>query len=616
MTDTLAHRGPDGADYSVWPLTNGKGVIGFGHRRLSILDLSEGGKQPMQKYRLTITFNGEVYNFRELQQELIQLGHTFRSASDTEVVLAAFQEWGPECVRRFQGMFAFVLLDEKNGKLYFFRDRTGTKPLFLYRHAGLLLFASELKAFHAHPDFVKSVNPESVALYFQYGFVPSPNCIFNHVEKVKPGHYYELNVQDPAHHLPLKSTPYWQANDFLRRPSNTPDPAQVRLEVKELLTTAFQYRTVSDVPVGVFLSGGYDSSLVAAILQNNRTDRLKTFTIGFENPAYNEANHAQSVADHLGTDHHSYTCTEAEAKAIIPQLPEYYDEPFADSSAIPTFLVSQFASQSVKVALSADGGDELFAGYRRFKRFKSLSEKLHRLPKPARKLLGAAAGLYARQLGASDLHRSAWWSKAGLALQDPSIVNIFDVYPQYTSSATLEKLVRQLAGNRSNPQTDQLRAVAQAADPLNAMLCLEYQSTLTNDMLVKVDRATMAHSLEGREPMLDHRLFEYLAAVPASCKAPDGRLKAILKDITHQYIPSAIMDRPKQGFGVPVTDWLKSDLSELTAAHLNVEAFQRFGILDPIIAQGLTDKLKSEQTSQGPGLWMLLNFQIWCARWL
>lgn len=621
MTDTLRHRGPDGSGYKLWKSTHG--VVGFGHRRLAILDLDDRAAQPMIRGNLSITYNGELYNFRELKKELLthhfeklkqeNFQSLFQTDSDTEVVLAAFSVWGPACVHRFRGMFAFAIQDQEKQEVYLFRDRLGIKPLFLYEKAGVFLFASELKAFHANPDFEKQVDTNALRLYFQYGYVPSPKSIFRGTRKLAPGTYLKIDLKSKKQ----TEITYWSASKIAAANQAKPvDKKELADRTEELLKENFALRTIADVPVGVFLSGGYDSSLVAAMLQRERSDRIKTFTIGFENEKYNEAQHARKVAEFLGTDHHEYTCTKKEAQAIIPELVNFYDEPFADSSAIPTFLVSKMTAQSVKVALSADGGDELFAGYRAHLRYLRIQQKLEKLPDFSKKIAALIPRIPAHFYADKNMESSSWWSKLSVMLRDPDILVIMDQYIRSASSRTAQRLV---IGNEKvsvNPQDVLQESLAGVEDRFNAMLSFDYQSTLTNDMLVKVDRATMANGLEGRDPMLDHTLYEYLISIPAEQKMAGGKLKGLLKNITHKYLPPELMERPKMGFGVPVTDWLKNDLKELVSENLRPENFRKYGLLDDRVAAKLVLELQGSNAGPNQQLWQFLQFQLWCEKWL
>ena len=374
MNRIMAHRGPDGEGYGIY--NSNTATIGLGHRRLSIIDLTEGGSQPQTFKSLHITFNGEIYNYAEIKKTLEDKGHQFNSHSDTEVILHAYAEWGSKALQQFIGMFAFVIYDEAKQKLFACRDRAGVKPFFYYWKDDLFLFGSELKALMQHPSFIKKINLDAAAAYMQLGYVPTPHCIFNNAHKLKPGHFLEVDVNSKS----ITATQYWNVYDAYNQPVLKIDLPDAIAETEKLLISAFQYRMVSDVPVGVFLSGGYDSTCVTALLQANNTEKIKTFTIGVPDAGLNEAPYAKEIAAHLGTDHTEYYCTEKEAIEIVPQLPFFYDEPFADSSAIPTTLVSKIAREKVTVALSADAGDEIFAGYNRYDYMAKYGKKFHRYP--------------------------------------------------------------------------------------------------------------------------------------------------------------------------------------------------------------------------------------------
>ena len=362
MTDTLEHRGPDDKGYKIW--NTEKAAIGFGHRRLSIIDLSPLGHQPMysKNGRWSIVFNGEIYNYKEIQTELIQIGYEFASNSDTEVILNAFDCWGKQAVHKFIGMFAFALYDMKEQKIHIYRDRAGVKPVYYYWKDNLFLFASELKAFHQHPNFHKDIDVDAVALYFSYTYIPAPYTIFKDTHKLIPGHFLTIDLDSQK----ITTEKYWDVYDYYAKPALKISKEEAKEETKNLLKSACEYRMVADVPVGVFLSGGYDSSIVTALLQQDRTEKIKTYTIGYADKRFNEATYAKEVATLLGTDHTEYYCPVQDAVDILLTQPHYYDEPFWDSSAIPTTIVSKLARQSVTVALSADGGDEIFAGYHRY----------------------------------------------------------------------------------------------------------------------------------------------------------------------------------------------------------------------------------------------------------
>ena len=608
MTNTLAHRGPDGKGYKVVLTPNAQ--IGLGHRRLSIIDLSENGSQPMTKEHLSIVFNGEIYNYEEIKRELLLCGHSFESTSDTEVILASYLEWGISCLEKFRGMFAISLLDTKNKCVFLIRDRIGVKPLYVFEKNGCILYGSELKALHKHPKFDASVDMSAVALYFKYGFVPSPKSIFENTSKLSPGHYLKIDLDQKNSSL----NRYWNPTDYISHSKEYPEGIELEDEIEKLLAESFNYRMVSDVPVGVFLSGGYDSSLVTAILQKNKSERINTFTIGFENEKFNEADYAAKVANYLGTNHTSYTCTTKEAQDIIPQLPYYYDEPLGDSSAIPTFLVSKITSQSVKVALSADGGDELFGGYSRNLRFLNIHRRVSSVPRISRKFLELTASLM-EKAQAGNIDRSIWWSKARSIISDTSLLSVFDTYPQFFSDNFTNNILGSSDYWNGNPQNLIRSELKEFEDKFNALLSFDYQSTLTNDMLVKVDRATMAHSLEGREPLLDHKIYEFVSGIPSTVKLKENNLKYLLKNITHRYIPKSIMQRPKMGFGIPIKDWLLNDLNHLIQDHFQESEINKYGILDSRETIKMVTKLQ-EKDSNSNLLWILLNFQMWCKQWL
>ena len=383
MRDTLAYGGPDAAGIYQ------DDAINLGHRRLSILDLSEAGNQPFYYQDYVIVFNGEVYNFQEIKNSLLALGINFKTETDTEVILKAFLEWGEEAVHQFRGMFAFVIWHKTSKRLWLFRDRVGVKPLYWYWKDGLFMFASELKAFHQHPHFDKRIHMPSVSYFLQRGYISSPFSIFAYVKKVLPGHYLVLDEKkEPTSHM------YWDANsEYQKHDLSDASREEVRDRLEKILRESFLLRMVADVPVGMFLSGGIDSSLVTALIQDQVPKPVKTFTIGFEQPEFDESPHAMAVANHLGTDHHTLICAEKDFQEIIPLLPDLYDEPFGDSSAIPTYLVSKFAKSQVKVSLSADGGDELFGGYTKYEATQNLYPKIQRIPHVVRNYLSSFSSI-------------------------------------------------------------------------------------------------------------------------------------------------------------------------------------------------------------------------------
>lgn len=608
MVDTLNHRGPDSKGAILY--TNENALVGLGQTRLSIIDISNHGLQPMEYKQLSIVFNGEIYNYAEIKNDLIKLGHTFNSNSDTEVILHAFEEWCTECVHKFIGMFAFVIFDKEKSSVYAFRDRAGVKPFFYYFKDGTFMFASELKAFHKHPSFEKEIDIDALSAYFDYGYVPSPHCIFVDTYKLDPGHYLKINLENKE----IKINEYWNSDSFYAMPKLTLDYTEAKEELHTLLKSAFNYRMVSDVPVGVFLSGGYDSTSVAAILQNSSMNKIKTFTVGFEE-GNNEAPYANENAYYLGTDHHEYYCTKNEAKEIIKDLPYYYDEPFGDSSAIPTTLVSKMAKKEVTVALSADGGDEIFCGYRSYPKAYHKMENIKRIPKSLRPILSTSLSLGSRVIptNSHQLRHKMKGLSESLSGNDFEIaLNIFHKarqLPQHIKDRFIRKEVSEL-------KTHFIYKDSIHKTILEMLMAVDFKTYLPNDILTKVDRATMSVSLEGREPLLDHRIVEFAAQLPISYKYDGVKTKRILKDITHEYIPKEMMNRPKSGFSLPISKWLREDLSYLIEEHLSEKALSVSGIFDEKYISKQVELFKKGEFHYVQFIWKLLMFQMWYQKWM
>jgi asparagine synthase (glutamine-hydrolysing) len=608
MVATLKYRGPDDSGAILYE--NKYALVGLGQTRLSIIDISEQGHQPMEYGHFSVVFNGEIYNYEEIKNELIQLGHKFTSNSDTEVILHAFEEWEAECVQKFIGMFVFVIYDKINDYVYAFRDRAGVKPFFYYEKNGIFMFASELKAFHQHPSFIKEIDIDALSAYFDYGYVPSPYCIFQNTHKLDPGHYLELNLQNNE----LKIHEYWNSDTFYAKPKLTISYDEAKSEMHTLLKSAYNYRMIADVPVGVFLSGGYDSTSVAAILQDTSASKIKTFTIGFES-GNNEAPYAKENAAFMGTDHHEYCCTEKEAKNIIPDLPFYYDEPFGDSSAIPTTLVSQFAKKEVTVALSADGGDEVFCGYTSYQDIEGKMRKVKNIPvflRPAfKKSLSIAARIVPNK-NHQLKHQLTGFSEA-LSKND------FDMALKiFHKSKQLPKHIKNRFIKQKVNELDSHFIIKEKIHHsiLEMLIAVDYKTYLPNDILTKVDRATMSVSLEGREPLLDHRILEFAAQLPLDYKYDGITTKRILKDITHEYIPKEMMDRPKAGFSLPITKWLKEDLSYLIDENLSEKALAISGFFDEKYLTKQIEMFKEGKFHYTPFIWKLLMFQMWYKKWM
>ena len=610
MSNALVHRGPDGNGVFFKQATDCQ--IGLAHRRLAIIDLSETGKQPMQYGHLQITFNGEIYNYAEIKKELIALQHQFMGHSDTEMMLHAFAEWGIACIDKFIGMFAFVIYDTEKQELYCVRDRAGVKPLFYYWKDNLFLFASELKAFYKHPHFTKELDRDAIAAFMQYGNVPSPHCIFKHSYKLAPGHFLKFTINKATFSIHQ----YWNVYNYYNKPKSTLSFNEAKIKTESILQSAFEYRMIADVPVGVFLSGGYDSACVTALLQKNNTEKLKTFTIAVPDIGLNEAPYAKEVATHLGTDHHEFTCSEKEAFDIITELPYYYDEPFADSSAIPTKLVCKMAKQQVTVALSADAGDEIFAGYNRYDYILKYGSLLNNIPGIVKK--GIAASMAAIPATAIPYFKNTYnfanrYDKIKNLLQDSSPQHLLlNLSRQYNALQLKEVFAQPFSELETAYSSKELNELF--FSPLSYMMAIDYQTYLADDILQKVDRASMSVSLEGREPFLDHRIIEWAAQLPDNYKYHKGIKKHIIKEIVHQYIPQALIDRPKMGFAIPIENWLSSQLKEQVLHYLSDELILEQGIFSLPYIQTLKTNFFAGKKEWHVKVWYVLMFQLWYER--
>ncbi len=608
MVKAVDYRGPDSQGSEVYETATAK--VGLGHSRLSIIDTSEAGNQPMSFGHTTVVFNGEIYNFREIQKTLTDLGHTFQSQSDTEVILHAYRQWGVELVHHFIGMFAFAIYDEQERELRIFRDRAGVKPLYYYYHEDLFLFGSELKSMMAHPKFEKVIDEQSVVAYINLGYVPSPQSIFRNTNKLEPGHSLHYSISNRE----IRITKYWDVTEFYSKPKETISYDEAKDQLKGLLHSAFNYRLVSDVPVGLFLSGGYDSTAVAAILQKDRTEKIKTFTIGFEE-GINEAPYAKDTAEYLGTDHTEYICTEQEAQSIIYDLPFYFDEPFADQSAIPTILVSRIARESVKVALSADGGDEIFSGYDFYVRLRNWQDTFNKIPSWLKSAGGYACHLAANLVPSSRIAQKHKLHSVGESLHPNEKIQALNFYHNAISIPHVVK--SNLLVNRLQNHPNGLGLnVDQFKNDIEVVMAMDFKHYLQNDILTKVDRSTMSVSLEGREPFLDHRIIQQVAALPFEFKSKGPERKILLKDIVHDYIPKSMMDRPKSGFGVPILGWLRNDLSFLLDEYMSEQGISKSGLFHPDYVKEIIDQFKSGKFYYTPVIWRLLMFQMWFDRWM
>jgi len=613
MTDMLSHRGPDDSGYLY--LTNNDSVIGLGHRRLSIIDLSPSGHQPMscENENYFIVYNGETYNFTEIRKELISLGYTFVSNSDTEVVLKAYICWGNEAVKRMIGMFAFVIYDKILNQFFICTDRVGVKPLYIFWNNHTFMFSSELKSFHSNSFFQPRINYNSLALYLRHGYIPSPHAIYENCYKLSPGHFLILNINKQT----VEENIYWNVIDYYNEPKDYISEPEAMIEIEKILLSSFNYRMVSDVPVGVFLSGGYDSTAVAAILQSHRTEKIKTYTIGFHEHEYNEATFASKVASCIGTDHTEYYCTQKEALNIIPNLPEIYDEPFGDSSVIPTVLVSKLARSKVKVSLSADGGDEIFAGYSKYKTALVYYNYFSKLPMLVRKSIASFMKIINPDMIPFFRKRynfATRYEKVRNIVNTSHIVNSMDIVSRIFMDNEIERIIDH---HFTFPATffSDYGIIGKENDLINSMLAIDYKTYLPGDIMTKVDRATMSVSLEGREPLLDHRIIELICRLPSNYKFSNDQSKRILKKIVHKYVPERLMNRPKKGFGIPIEYWFRDHLKPYFMTYLNKERLNRQGIFKGSSIEKIRDRYLEGQQQNVQKLWVLLMFQLWCEKW-
>ena len=621
MAHQIQTRGPD--DAGVW--VDYEAGFALAHRRLSILDVSTAGHQPMESQcgGYVLVYNGEIYNHMDLRAELEQDagGYPWRGHSDTETLLAGIAYWGVErCLEKLNGMFAFALWDRDRKQLTLARDRMGEKPLYYGHSDGVFLFGSELKALQAHPSWKGVICTEALDLFTRYGYVPTPWSIYQGIKKLPPAHFVVISDSGQSICQPQF---YWDLA-AIAQSSYASEPAssnELTDELDGLVLDAVGRQMAADVPLGAFLSGGYDSTLVVAAMQFQSERPVQTFSIGFHEAAYNEADHAKAVANHLGTSHTELYVTPDEAMSVIPQLPGIYDEPFADSSQIPTFLVSKLAREHVTVSLSGDGGDELFYGYGRYEFTYQTWNKLRRFPRPMRRALATmmrhSPGLAlerAQELLPEKLR------VAHLADRLPKMADLLasesgkDFYRSLVSGPLRHaSLVR---GNES-PETI-LDKQAKSLGPLELrewMMYIDQVTYLPNDILTKVDRASMAVSLEARVPLLDHRLVEFAWRVPTEYKYRDGQGKWLLRQVLYLYVPRALMDRPKMGFGVPIEHWLRGPLREWAEALLDERRIRQEGFFNPEpIRKMWAEHLSGKRRWHEP-LWNILMFQAWHEHW-
>ncbi len=615
MTDTIAHRGPD--DEGLWqdpdlPLL-------LGHRRLAIIDLSADGHQPMPSTsgRYVIVFNGEIYNFQSLRQTLEDAGHPTKSRSDTAVLLTAIDHWGlNETLQKLKGMFAFVLWDKKEKTLHLIRDRIGKKPLYVGWAGKTLLFGSELKAFKAHPDFSAKINRDALALYMRYACVPAPYSIYENVWQLLPGCRITLKTDTlkAGQDMAALMEPYWHLPRIVEESRHHAKPQTDKDAIdnfEALLEECVRERMVSDVPLGAFLSGGIDSSAITALMQKNAGRRVTSFSIGFDEAGFDEAAHARKIAAHLGTNHHELYITPQAARDIIPSLPTIYDEPFADASQIPTYLVSRFAREQVTVALSGDGGDEMLGGYLRHYATPQIWKKIGWMPPAMRRALaGSITALSADRWDKLAPHHPQFGERLYKVAEILPLGKAEDIYAHLTSQWTAPETLVKDGHEPLIPLMDP------AWQPKNLsfaerMMVGDALSYLPHDVLTKVDRASMAVALEVRAPLLDHRVFEYCWTLPESMKIRNGQGKWLLRQVLARHVPESLFERPKQGFTIPIGEWLRGSLKDWAEDLLSVSGLREQGYLNHELVRTTWKDHLNGRGRHAHKLWTVLMFQQW-----
>lgn len=613
MAERIASRGPDSFGSSI----DEPAGLAFGHRRLSVLDLSDAGHQPMMSpdQRYLLIFNGQIYNHLDIRASLEEEGYTvdWKGHSDTETLLISIQFWGLEkTLEIINGMFAFALWDKKNSLLSLARDRMGEKPLYYGTNNSSFVFASELKAITSFPGWVPEIDKGALSLYLRYAYVPGPHCIYNGMNKLMPGCYVQIKNGIAS---PQKQ--YWSLSETTQSKKRTVSDSLLIDELEQKMSKAVSMRMHSDVPLGAFLSGGIDSSAIVSMMQANSDTSVKTFTIGFDVPGYNEAENARDVARHLGTENYEMYVTPTDALNVVPSLPEIWDEPFADSSQIPTLLLSKFAREHVTVALSGDGGDELFCGYNRYGQGYSMHKKLAKLPKVLLKpIAGALNNLPAHTVDKFVQYLPTKFqypalgdrlNKLGLVLSTTDEQSFYrTLVSQFQKPDELivggKEPLETLSASKSLPQLNDFR---------ETMMYLDSMTYLPDDILTKVDRASMATSLEARVPFLDHDLVEFAWTLPLNVKIRNGKTKWILRKVLERHVPNKLIDRPKMGFGIPIEHWLQGPLRDWAEGLLSEQTLKEDGLFNVAQVRAMWNEHCNGAKRWHHQLWVILMFQAW-----
>jgi len=620
MVQALFYRGPD--NQSHW-VSNDKSC-GLGHARLSILDLSDAGSQPMHSAsgRYSLVFNGEIYNYRELKEELISHCYPFAGDSDTEVLLASIDIFGAEkALQQLNGMFAFAILDHSNNELFIARDHAGEKPLYFYHSEKTIAFASDLHPFKTCKQIPLSINHQALGLYFSHNYIPAPYSIFDHIYKLEAGHY--LKIRQNNNRLDLIKKSYWSATNVFSQPESTESEEQLLVQFEDLLYDSVQKQMVSDVPLGAFLSGGVDSSTIVSVMQDLSEKPIETFTIGFQEKAFDESPYAKDIAKHLSTKHHELIVDAKTVQDVIPQIPAIYSEPFADSSQLPTYLVSKLAREHVTVALSGDAGDELFAGYTRYQ------STLDQFNQASSEAGSKNQSIFGQKILHHFKHFDYWL--------DPLLTRIRN-YPTFMSSTKLhhwisKKLNSRLSDyyrqsleywpygilNRTPPATaeygfNQVSYSGMKPD-IELLQLMDFLTYLPDDILCKVDRAAMANSLETRVPLLDHRLIELATRFPSHSLSKNHLSKWPLRHVLYKHVPRELIERPKAGFAAPIGIWLKDSLREWADDLLSPEKLESHDLLDPRYIQHIWKSHQKTEADLSFHLWGVLIFQQWYQEW-